>query len=98
MRDGQTEPGTVLLALGRVEGGENVGAGLGRDAGATVGKGDLDLAPDPPHPHSDLALAAQGHGIHAVLEQVDEHLLQLHAVAPDRGKPVGNLFFQLDTV
>ena len=81
--DGQAQPGALADALGREERIEDAGAVLGPDARARVGDADdlgpvLDREPDP-------ELAAPGHGVEGVEDDVDEDLLEPFALGVDGG-------------
>ncbi|EEF22940.1 conserved hypothetical protein, partial [Ricinus communis] len=75
--------------LGAVEGLEQARHHAGRDAGAGVADADQQRAVAVRaalrlHRQHRLAGTAAGHGLDRVHQQVDEHLLQLHAVAVHR--------------
>jgi hypothetical protein len=87
--DGEAEAGP--LPLGRVEGLEDVRAGVHRDAGAAV----LDLDVDRPLPlarpdHQPRALVAL-HRLAAVDAEVEEDLLELRGIGEDGREPCAQI-------
>ena len=84
---GDVEPEAGALGLGREEGLEQRLLRLGVHAAAIVTHGDDDAAGRgrrASETHRDAA--ARGRGFRGVLEQVDEHLLQLVGVVRHRGQ------------
>jgi hypothetical protein len=94
---GQPQPGAVARALGREEGLEDPGLGLGFHADAGVGHGELDVGArqaamltrrrfvELHEGDGDDEASARRHGIASVHGQVDDHLLELAGVGLDAG-------------
>src|SRR3954468_25028203 len=86
----ESEPDTLRLVLEAEEGVEDPLAHLLRDSPAAVGDGELDgVARD--CREGDLEVAARGHRLDRVLDQVRDHLLDLDGIALRLGNAIGEV-------
>ena len=81
--DGETNPHTV--SLGREARLEQLPEALGRYAWAVVGDRDLDEFAAFNGADRDLFIRFDGDGLTGIMDEVHQHLLDLHPVSPDDG-------------